>query len=427
MFRRTHIRLTLINSLVFIILIGALGFVIYSYTDKRLYKDVDRVILETARRLESINPADHPNQAERSNQLGHMDRGPKGFGFSRMDPRIDIIKWNEQNQPEYSTPNSFLFEQNEAAIQPKVFNELYDVKVEKYFFRTYAVKVQTESGVVTYQVLRNVNSEQELLKHLLIIMVVGCGIGIICAVAAGYFLAGRALVPIQKAWQKQQQFVSDASHELRTPLTVIQSKADVLFRSPTSTVQEKAIDISIIANECRRLAKLVANLLTLARSDSNELEMEKKEFFLDQLLHELVEHYEEIAAYQEKTLQLQTSSDIHFIGDKERMHQLLVILLDNAMKYTEAGGEILLQCQQTASSITIRVQDNGIGIAEEEIPKIFDRFYQSDKARTMSEGAGLGLSIAKWIIEKHHGKVKVYSTIGEGTSFEIVFPKHQRV
>ena len=190
-----------------------------------------------------------------------------------------------------------------------------------------------------------------MLQTLLLILVISSSIGSVCAVGAGFFLAGRALVPIKKAWQKQQQFVSDASHELRTPLAVIQTKTDLLWRSPTSTIQDKAIDISVISKEARRLSKLVANLLTLARSDSDQLEMEKKEFLLSDLLKELIEHYSEIALYQEKELVLDAPSSIFLIGDKERIHQLMVILLDNAMKYTKEGGKISISCSQTSHSV----------------------------------------------------------------------------
>jgi signal transduction histidine kinase len=257
-------------------------------------------------------------------------------------------------------------------------------------------------------------------------MLIGMGVGIICAVASGYFLAGKALVPIKKAWKKQTEFVSDASHELRTPLAVIQAKTDVLFRAPKATIQDRILDVSTISNESRRLSKLVTNLLTLARSDSDQIEVKKEVFQLDELLSEIIQQYEEIALYQEKSLQLQESESVQFFADKARIHQLIVILLDNAMKYTNAGGEILLSCLQNHSSIILKIKDTGIGIPEKDIPKIFDRFYQSDKARTAAEGTGLGLSIAKWIIEKHHGKTKVQSTLGKGTSIEIIFPKTQR-
>lgn len=242
-----------------------------------------------------------------------------------------------------------------------------------------------------------------------------------------FFLAGRALIPIQNSWEKQQQFVSDASHELRTPLAVIQSKTDVLFQSPSATIEEKAVDISTISKECRRLSKLVSNLLLLARSDSNQIEMDKKTFELDKLLEEIINPYKEIASYQEKAMILKVERDITFMGDRERIHQMMVILLDNAMKYTNEDGHIQIDCTQTSNSIRIRVKDNGIGVKEEDIPNLFDRFYQGDKARSMSEGAGLGLSIANWIVEKHYGKISVESKWGEGTCFEVIFPKNQRL
>lgn len=186
------------------------------------------------------------------------------------------------------------------------------------------------------------------------------------------------------------------------------------------------MDISAISAESRRLSKLVTNLLILARSDSDQIEMKKQTFQLDELLKKIIQHYEDIVTYQGKTLELDAPEPVKFYADQERIHQLIVILLDNAMKYTNEGGKILLSCHQTHSSIFLKIKDNGIGIAEQDIPKIFDRFFQSDKARTSTEGTGLGLSIAKWIIEKHHGKTKVESTLGEGTNIEIIFPRMQK-
>jgi signal transduction histidine kinase len=338
------------------------------------------------------------------------------------------LVWDENNKlvAEMSR-ESQLFQDHENEIRPKKMNSLQDVTIENFAFRYIAINVDIpQLGKITVQVIRNVNSEKELLNRLLIIIAVGCGIGVLCAIGFGYLLAGRALVPIKNAWQKQQEFVSDASHELRTPLAVIQAKTDLLFRAPSATIQEKILDVSAISTESRRLSKLVANLLTLARSDSDQIEMKKQMFQLDQLLKEILLHYEEIISYQGKSIHLEVPDPVQFFADKERIHQLIVILLDNAMKYTKEGGEILLSCHQSHSSITLRVKDNGIGIPETDIPKIFDRFYQSDKARSAAEGTGLGLSIAKWIIDKHHGKTKVLSTLGKGTTIEIIFPRAQK-
>ncbi|MGG0185907.1 sensor histidine kinase [Bacillus rhizoplanae] len=416
MFQKTRIQLTILNSLVFIIVIGMLGNVIYSYTHKRLYEGIDDSIDRFIKKQEKEDKSI-----------------PGQFGFSKDvhigDSRIIVLKWDAKNQlvdmePRFIDPN--FFERNQSNLFPKTFGERQDIEVEGVNFRMIAVQGDTDLGKVTFQVLRDINPEKEMLHTLLLILVIGCSIGSICAVGIGFFLAGRALVPIKNAWHKQQQFVSDASHELRTPLAVIQSKTDVLFQSPTATIEDKAMDISTISKECRRLSKLVANLLTLARSDSDQIEMDKKTFALDKLLSEIVNPYSEIALYEEKTITLDVVPSISFIGDKERIHQLIVILLDNAMKYTNAGGNIKVSCFETTNGIVIQVKDDGVGIAEEDIPKIFDRFYQGDKARAASNGAGLGLSIASWIVEKHYGRIKVHSKSGEGTCFEIVFPKNPK-
>ncbi|MEH7115040.1 HAMP domain-containing sensor histidine kinase [Neobacillus niacini] len=415
MFQRTRIRLTILNSLVFIILIGVLASVIYSYAGSRLYRDVNNDLLEAVERVAG------PGQRRPLIQ-------PDGLPIGPRDPRIALLIWNEKNELITLNEGGTIFSDNESKFRPKELGIHQDTEAEGFHFRTIAIKAHHPNfGGITVQFARNITSEKDMLQSLLLILVIGSSIGSVCAVGAGFFLAGRALVPIKKAWQKQQQFVSDASHELRTPLAVIQTKTDLLWRSPTSTIQDKAIDISVISKEARRLSKLVSNLLTLARSDSDQLEMEKKEFLLSQLLKELIEHYSEIALYQEKELVLNTPSSVFLIGDKERIHQLMVILLDNAMKNTKKGGKIFISCSHTSHTVLIKVKDNGIGIDEENIPKLFDRFFQVDKSRTEEAGAGLGLAIAKWIIDKHHGKVKVYSKVGVGTCFEIIFPKNQKI
>ncbi|MBE7105056.1 HAMP domain-containing histidine kinase [Bacillus cereus] len=411
MFQKTRIRLTILNSLVFILLIGVLGSIIYAYTYKRTYNEVNRSIEKTVQYRERLDDK-IPNRKF----IGKIPIG---------DPRVVQLTWIGKTV-EVDVDNRKLrptFEENLEKFYPKKLESVQDIEVQGKYFRTFSF--QKDGKIV--QIVRDTTAEEEMLNTLFLILVIGCSVGSLCAIGIGFFLAGRALVPIQNSWEKQQQFVSDASHELRTPLAVIQSKTDVLFQSPSATIEEKAMDISTISKECRRLSKLVSNLLLLARSDSNQIEMDKKTFEMDKLLEEIVDPYKEIASYQEKEMILKVERDISFMGDRERIHQMMVILLDNAMKYTNEDGHIQIDCTQTSNSIRIRVKDNGIGVKEEDIPKLFDRFYQGDKARSAAEGAGLGLSIANWIVEKHYGKISVESKWGEGTCFEVIFPKNQRI
>lgn len=401
MFQKTRLRLTILNSMVFIIIIILLSRTIYFYTETQVYRDIDQSLIKANQRM--IKP-------------------PSGEFL--LGPGPSVVVWGPDQtiiEPRISEDN--FFKVNESKLFPDVFNKIEQKEVEGSSFRTISTQMDTQYGKITVQIIRSVDAERVILDQLFMILLIGGGLGSLVAVAAGYFLAGRALVPIRKSWEQQQQFVSDASHEIRTPLAVIQSRTDLLFQEPSATIEEKAVDISIISKEVRRLNKLVNSLLTLTRSDSNQMEVQKANFFLDKLVADIIEQYEDIAAFQEKSIVGYAPEQVAFLGDQERIHQLLVILVDNALKFTDVGAEISLTCVKNASSIVLAVEDNGIGILNEDIPKIFDRFYQVEKSRTANEGSGLGLSIAKWIVEAHQGTIKVTSEPNKKTRFEMTFPR----
>ncbi|HEO8422457.1 sensor histidine kinase [Niallia sp. FSL W8-0635] len=407
MFRKTRIKLTILNSIVFILLMIILGYTIYLYTEKQTYREVNMSLL---------------NGIEDLKRMGERDgRGP----IPILGPKLMLIQWGNNGEIEGISENAIIdYTKEETFLKPDTTNSLEKkTSSEGLRFQTISSKLDINGETKTIQLVRNIDSEESMLDQLIIIMTVGISIGSILAVVAGYFLAGRALIPIQRSWEAQQQFVSDASHELRTPLAVIQSRADVLFQKPEATIRERALDISVISKETRRLSKLVTNLLTLARSDSNQVEIAKTQFALEEVIHDVVNQYVDIADFQGKKIYATVKKKISFIGDKERIHQLLVILVDNSMKFTLEGGEIQLLAMEKANTVIIQVKDTGIGIPKEEMSKVFNRFYQVEQSRTNREGTGLGLSIAKWIVEKHNGAIKVDSTLEKGTTFEMSFPK----
>lgn len=407
MFRKTRINLTILNSIVFILLMVILGYTIYLYTEKQTYREVNMSLL---------------NGIEDLKRMGERDgRGP----IPILGPKLMIIQWGSNGEIEGISENAIIdYTKEEMYLKPTTTNRLEKkTSSEGFRFQTIASKLEINGETKTIQIVRNIDSEESMLDQLIIIMTVGISIGSVFAVIAGYFLAGRALIPIQRSWEAQQQFVSDASHELRTPLAVIQSRADMLFQKPEATIQERALDISVISKETRRLSKLVTNLLTLARSDSNQVEIAKTQFALEEVIKDVIDQYEDIADFQGKKIYTTVKNAILFIGDKERIHQLLVILVDNSMKFTMEGGEIQLHAMEKGNTVIIQVKDTGIGIPKEEVSKVFNRFYQVEQSRTNREGTGLGLSIAKWIVEKHAGVIKVDSRLEKGTTFEMSFPK----
>ena len=258
---------------------------------------------------------------------------------------------------------------------------------------------------------------------MLIILGIGCAVGLLLSFLAGLFLASKALIPIQRSWEKQSQFVADASHELRTPLAVIQTYLELLFRHPSKTIEEESETIFKSLSEVKRINKLVEELLTLARSDSNEQQIRPEYFKMDRLLGLIVEQFRPIAVMKDLNIKETIDQDLNYYGDQERLHQLFVILLDNALKFTPAKGTVFISSKKEGNYLKIIVKDTGIGISSKDLPYIFDRFFRGDKSRSRAEGGtGLGLSIAKWIVEAHHGQINIESKQKEGTTFIIKLP-----
>lgn len=225
---------------------------------------------------------------------------------------------------------------------------------------------------------------------------------------------------INESYRAQVRFVSDASHELRTPISVIQGYANLLDRwgkNDEKTLQES---INAIKEETANMKELVEQLLFLARGDNNTIALQKEDIHLKDLVGEVVSETQMIDTSHEFEARL---SDAVISVDKGLIKQALRILVDNSIKYTESGGHILISAEKDGEFARLSVQDDGIGIRPEAVPNIFDRFYRTDESRARATGgAGLGLSIAKWIAVRHGGHMEVLSREGIGTRISIVIP-----
>ncbi len=227
---------------------------------------------------------------------------------------------------------------------------------------------------------------------------------------------------IERSYNSQKQFVSDASHELRTPISVIRGYTDMLKRWGKDDPEVLDEGIAAISQETDGMKELVESLLFLARHDKKTLMMEISSFDPAELLREV--HKEETMVHTEYRFALQQMDQMQIKADRNMLKQVLRILCDNAVKYSGAGTTITLSCSNHQNGYcSLSVKDEGSGIAEEDLPKIFDRFYRGDKARkTESGGHGLGLSIARIIVVAHNGKIKVRSKPGYGTVFTVLLP-----
>lgn len=231
------------------------------------------------------------------------------------------------------------------------------------------------------------------------------------------FVLNQTLERLERLFQLQQRFLADVSHELRTPLTTIRGNVDLMRRMGMADPET----LAVIQDEVGRMARLVEDLMLLARADAGSLPIQRQVVELDTIFLDI---YRQVSALDPPVeLTLQEIDQVRVWGDGDRLRQLLLNLVDNAIKYTPAGGQVALSLSQEDGQARIEVADTGVGISEEDLHLIFERFYRVDKSRgRVQGGSGLGLSIAKWVAEAHGGYIEVESRVGEGTTFTVFLP-----
>jgi two-component system sensor histidine kinase CiaH len=287
----------------------------------------------------------------------------------------------------------------------------------KYFY--YKTPLQQQTG--TLLIFQDLRKDQQNQRSLVISLMIIGSVYLVLALFGSVFMARRAIDPIQKAWQQQKNFLADASHELRNPLAVIQTNLEVIVDNQDETVARQREWLNNIQDELRQMTGLVASLLFLARMDSHQQVMEKKRFELDALAARVCEAFKPVAAAKCINLATNIPAKLVAYGDESKIRQVLENLLDNAVRHTPAGGTITVKLEHMVKKIVLTVADTGEGIAAVYLPKIFDRFYQVESARSKGK-SGLGLAIVKSIVENHDGTIQVSSQLGMGTTFTIQLP-----
>ena len=258
----------------------------------------------------------------------------------------------------------------------------------------------------------------------------GLDLGLESGVAIAFFLSGfggiwstnRAMKPIEASFQRLKQFTADASHELRSPLMAIKTNASVALKYPEGIREKDEEKFSAIASATNQMTRLTEDLLLLARTDKVSA-IHQKSVHLSLILSDLMQLYEAIAREKDISLNAQLTEDLYFSGDEALLKQVFINLLQNALHYTVAGGSVTVEAKKINSKIVINVRDTGIGIAPENIDKIFERFFRVDKSRSYQTGnSGLGLAIVREIVQLHKGTISVESKLEIGSCFTIRFP-----
>ena len=271
---------------------------------------------------------------------------------------------------------------------------------------------------------QSVAAQQAALHRLLVLLLSSGGLGVLLALAGAWFLAGRALLPIQQAFRRQREFVADAAHELRTPLTVLRAATDLLQQRRAEPLAAHGDLLDDVRAEVAHLERLTGDLLALARSDLETIELAVANVDLRALLADAARRATPLA--EERGIALSYAVEdapLVIEADPDRLHQVAMIALDNAIKYTPEGGRITVEATRHGGEAVATIHNTGEGIPAEHLPRLFDRFYRADHARARAHGGtGLGLAIAQSLVHAHGGQIAVTSSADAGTTVRVRLP-----
>lgn len=357
--KKQLIKNMIINLITFSIIFYVLGIVIYSQFRNSVYLSADselqKAIHKNYDRQEDENAPKKIPKEEIEIVLENKEQNPRLIYISR-DEDGEVIEKDIINNRLSDIFSDINFDKNQI-------NSIYEINVDsKYEYRGINYKV---SDGTYEQILINVDAEKDIIEQFKTTLVVAFVISIILIIIASYILSRKTLRPIIDSWKKQTQFVQDASHELRTPLAIIQAKQENLLEKPDSKIIDNAEDISITLKETQRLTKLIKELMELARSDSKELKLNKESFYLDDEIKAITGLYSDVAYTQSKTLLVDLKYKDEVFADLNKIKELLIILLDNSIKYTEKNDEIVVKTYKKDNKCVLEVIDTGIGISKE--------------------------------------------------------------
>ncbi|MBO6178367.1 MAG: sensor histidine kinase [Selenomonadaceae bacterium] len=417
MFRSGIRKLTFFYAAVMCVFLGVLIFGVHGLMKWAITSEQEQELIETA-----ISIRDAQSRAKGDSAFDesiiYKNASDRLF-FYIFDEKGTLIRFSRGSY----RIEPFVLDIIESGVVPRVTTEVFG-KIDENRRRLEIMMTSVVSGRdnnVIY-VGKDVTAVYSgLEKATYAILLLGL-VSVIFSTAAGYFMARRALYPMKSAYEKQRQFAADASHELRTPLAVVLASAELLENDPTITspfLKQVVLDVK---DEVKKMTKLVSDLLMVARSDNHALKIAETEIDLGELLEQAVRTMSPLG--EKKKVVVSAAGEFpseKIFGDEQKIRQLITILVDNAIKYTPEGGKVTVGFSEAKSGrVAFFVEDTGIGIAKEDLPKIFDRFYRVDKARSRQMGGnGLGLAIADEIVYLHRGSIDVTSDVGKGTRFTV--------
>jgi heavy metal sensor kinase len=479
-------RLTLWYSIVLglvLVLLAVLTYFLYWHntsqrTDSNITELADAFVTTLHAELADEKGPDAVQSAARVSMLEHRFRGTF---FILLDPSGNVVESSlqlprlgsakDQLTPEFFSSESF----REVAASATTSGDLRTVRGHggKDGFRAQARPLTIGGRTYALVVLQSLHPQMEMMEDIRNTFLWAIPIALLLATLGGYFLARKSLAPVsamatqargmgaanlhhrlvvsnerdelgqlaltfnqllerlEASFEQQRRFMADASHELRTPVAILRGETEVTLSQPERTPGEYRETLAILRDESQRLAHIIEDLFTLTRADAGQYPLTLRDAYLDELASEALVRARSLALGKNITLTSSIEPDLPIRADEALLGRMLLNLLDNAIKYSPPGSTVNLACSRQDHHYLVSVTDNGPGIPAELQPRIFERFFRADKARSRSEGdtggAGLGLSIARWIAEAHHGRLELTRSDSSGSTFTATLPVSPQV
>ena len=402
-FNKTKSSLIKINIAVVLSFLILFSIFIYTYFKGVTYKSIDNKLNNE---LESI-----AIQLTRQSMVYPVTKYPSNMIYIYKRDRVM-----------YYTPQNGYFSDVLPNRYTNKLNDIFTFSENGYTFR----ELNVEIDEYQIQIIRNIDSEISSLRQLIFVFIIGILISLIITYYLAVYLTKKALIPIETAWNNQAKFIQDASHELRTPISIISSKLERMLKHTNSTISDEVETIADAMSEIRRSKKMISDLLSLTKEEAitklNITEVNIKNFIKD-----ICVDYVDIADIQEKRFEMNFNLKNETIfTDENKLRQLLLIFIDNAFKYTKENDFIAININQKDNVYTeISIIDSGVGIKQEDIPYIFDRFFRSENVRDKDiDGSGIGLSIAKMIAINLGAEISVKCENNK-TEFKIIIQNNK--
>ena len=335
-------------------------------------------------------------------------------------------------------------------------------------YRGFSRKISLDDQLCAVIALQSLNAREEMLEDIRATFAWTIPLALFLASAGGYFLARKSLAPVvamssqagrigaanlherlavqnekdelghlaqsfnslldrlSESFERQRRFMADASHELRTPVAILRGEAEVALSQQARSLEEYRESLGVLHHEAERLTHIVEDLFTLTRADAGQYPLQPRDFYLEELVGECVHSARTLALAKKISLNFEEASESPTRADESLLRRMILNLLDNAIKYTPEGGRVTVTGRRAGDEYVLSITDTGGGIPADLQPRIFERFFRADKARSRAEndggGAGLGLSISRWIAEAHHGRLELTRSDSTGSTFTAYLP-----